>query len=571
MLSSVPSEIRGRSKLLSSLSVALLLLTTSYLATTWLPLGFGTSDDIALKSFASGRYTGQPEYQLIYSTPLFGLLLQGLFRFLPNFDWYTFVMFLSQVTAITAIMMSLLRKQPTSVRLLIIAVGVFIFPKFLFPMQFTGAAILLSMAGMTLLFRQFEDRPTHYLYSGFALLTLGMAIRWEAGSLVVGIFAVPLLLATWKSEHLTTRGLLSSFSAVTVAVSVNIFLNRFNQPATFLHTNTGTLQNVIDQQSEKIDLPQLSSTAHDLFRATGGLFWDRESAMGVMKSRVNGDDSVLNDLQQTLSIVISRPYVIFLGITLLLSVFLFLRGLTNSVKGALGVGLGFIGFLGASTYLYETYDRLPYRLLMPLWVGLIIIQMTALATQSTETLITRVQPQVRPFSEFFTSPRFILKKIQSVVGVISVICFLALGVRYLAFYGSRQDDIAASLDTKFETASCLTGSHRMIFAMYPDYASVPGGDLVPSNSDVVFDFPIFDNGWSLHTDLFQKRLDYFKIERDDSIVRMLVLNDAAVITRQATANLLAELHNEENPNNLVGVVSITGCEIEAYRLRPIQG
>jgi len=571
MLSTVPSEIRGRSKLLSSLSVALLLLTTSYLATTWLPLGFGTNDDIVLKSFASGRYTGQPEYQLIYSTPLFGLLLQGLFRFLPNFDWYTFVMFLSQVTAITAIMMSLLRKQPTSVRLLIIAVGVFIFPKFLFPMQFTGAAILLSMAGMTLLFRQFEDRPTHYLYSGFALLTLGMAIRWEAGSLVVGIFAVPLLLATWKSEHLTARGLLSSFSAVTVAVSVNIFLNRFNQPATFLHTNTGTLQNIIDQQSEKIDLPQLSSTAHDLFRATGGLFWDRESAMGVMKSRVNGDDSVLNDLQQTLSIVMSRPYVVFLSIALLFFCLLLLRGLTGALTGAFGVGLGIIGFFSASTYLYDKYDRLPYRLLMPLWVGLIIIQMTALGSRSTETLVTRTQLRVRPFSEFFTSLGFILKKLQGLILIIGVFCCLTLGARYLAFYGSRQDEIVALLDTHLDHARCFGGSHSMVFAMYPDWGSIPGGDLVPDNSDVIFDFPIFDNGWSLHTDLFQKRLDYFKIERDDSIVRMLVLNDAAVITRQATANLLAELHNEENPNNLVGVVSITGCEIEAYRLRPIQG
>lgn len=571
MVSSVHSEIRGRSKPLSSLSVALLLLATSYLATTWLPLGFGTMDDILLKSLASGRYTGQPEFQLTYSTPIFGFLVQSLYGILPNFDWYTFILFLSQVTAIAAITTSLLRKQPKSIQLLISAVSFFIFSKFLFPMQFTGAAILVSMAGMILLLQKFKNRPTHRLYSGFALLALGIAIRLEAGLLVVGIFSVPLLLATWKSEHLTARGVLSSVSAIISAISVNVSLNEINTPTNFIHTNPGTLQNIIEQRSEKTDIPQLSSAAHDLFRVTEGLFGDRELAVGAMNPRVNGDYSVLNELQETLSVVMSRPYIVFVCIALLLSFLLFSRGLTKGLRGALGIGFGVIGMLSASTYLNQTYERLPYRLLMPLWVGLIIIQMTALTTQTAETLVTLVQLPAGLFLRSLKSLEHTMKKFQTLVVAVGVFCLLALGVRYLTFYGSRQADTAAILDTKFETAKCFTSSYKMIFAMYPDFGSVPGGDLVSSNADVIFDFPIFDNNWLLHTDSFRKRLDYFKIERDDSIVRMLVLNDAAVITRRSTANLLAELHNEENPNNLVGVVDIKACEIEAYGLRPIQG
>lgn len=571
MVTSIQSGIRGRSKPLSSLNVALLLLATSYLATTWLPLGFGTMDDIVLKSLASGRYTGQPEYQLIYSSPIFGFLLQSLYGMLPNFDWYTFVMFLTQIVAIAAITTSLVKGQPKAVQLPISAVSFFIFPKFLFPMQFTGAAILVSMAGMILLLQQFKDRPTHRLYSGFALLALGIAIRWEAGLLAIGIFAVPLLLATWKSEHLTARGVLSSVSAIIAAISVNVSLNEINTPTTFIHTNLGTLQNIIEQRSEKTDLPQLSSTAHDLFRLSGGLFWDRELAVGAMNPRVNGDYSVLNELQETVSVVMSRPYLVFVCIALLLSFLLFSRGLMKSLRGALGIGFGVIGMLSASTYLNQTYERLPYRLLMPLWVGLIIIQMTALTTQTAETLVTLVQLPAGLFSRLLKSLERTMKKLKTLVVAVGVFCLFALGVRYLAFYESRQADKAASLDTIFETAKCFSSSYKMIFAIYPDYGSVPGGDLVSSNADVIFDFPIFDNNWLLHTDSFRKRLDYFKIERDDSIVRMLVLNDAAVIARRSTANLLAELHNEENPNNLVGVVDIKSCEIEAYGLRPIQG
>lgn len=572
MVKLAQSEIQGRSKPLTSISVPLLLLAISYLATTWLPLGFGTNDDIVLKSLASGRYLGQPEYRLMYSTPIFGFLMRVLFRSFPNYDWYTFVMFLTQVTAMTAIMTSLLKKQHKSLQLIIIAVGFVLFPKFLFPMQFTGAAVLASMAGLTLILQQSERRPIQRRYVGFILLSLGISIRLEAGLLVMGIFFIPLLLSTWEGGHLTTRKLLSAVYPIFGAVLINLSVNQFNYPIAPLHSLSGTLIKIHSQQSEATDLPQLSSTAHDLFAATVGLFWDREIAFEeVTNSRFKGDYSILLSLQQTFSILLSRPYVIFLSIFLFFFFFFFSRGFKGNLIGALSVGLGLIGFFGASTYLYGAYGKLPYRLLMPLWAALIMVQMTTLITKTSESLTTRAQLRFRLFPTSFGLFGFTLKKLQATIRVLSIFFFLTLGVRYLTFYGARQTEVQSSLDTKFEITKCFASSHRMIFAMYPDYAILPGGDLVSSNSDGLYDFPIFDNGWFLHTDLFRKRLEYFKLERNDSIVRMLVLNNAVVITQRSTAKLLADLHNEENPNNLVDITAISRCDVEAYSLNPAQG
>jgi hypothetical protein len=550
------------------LVVSTTLVGVALIATTSLPLGFGTNDDIALKSLASGRYTGQPEFQLIYPTPVFGLLLKSLFEFAPNFDWYTFVLFLTQTVAIATVTTSVMRKQPISVRVLVGAVSFLIFPRFLFPMQFTGAAILATMAGMIVVLQQLSNRKNFYFWGGLALLALGISLRWEAGLLTVGIFSGPLLLATWKKEYFTRTGLSSSILAIGSAILLNLSLNAINLPVRSLHADMVRIQSIIDGKSENEDLPQLSGTAHDLLRETGGFYWDRELGTELLSPESTNNYSVRDGLQRATSLVISRPYAIFVCISILLILFAFSRGFMWGLRNILAVSLGFIGVIAASSYLSEAYGRLPYRLLMPIWIGLIITQISALTVEFPDIAATRIQTRRRRMTEYRVRLGILLKKLHVATVIVGVVCSLLLGCRYIFFYGSRQSDLRAALDTKLENARCLASSQKMVFVMVTDYATVPSGDLVPSTSDKVLDFPIFDNGWLLHSNLFHKRLDYFKITRSDSIVRMLVLNGATVVSKKPTADLLAKLHNEENPQNPVEIEPILGCEIEAYTLRP---
>jgi hypothetical protein len=205
---------------------------------------------------------------------------------------------------------------------------------------------------------------------------------------------------------------------------------------------------------------------------------------------------------------------------------------------------------------------------MPMWVGLIITQISALTLKFPDIAVTRIQTRRRRMAEYGVRLGILLKKLHVATVIVGVVCSLLLGCRYISFYGGRQADQRAVLDAKLENAQCLASSQKMVFAIATDYSIVPSGDLVPSRSEEVLELPIFYSDWLLHSNMFHKRLDYFGITRSDSIVRMLVLNGATVVSKKPTADLLAKLHNEENPQNPVEIEPILGCEIEAYTLRP---
>jgi hypothetical protein len=80
--------LRQREPLLR-VAFALLLSAAAIAAVaTWLRLGFGVNDDVAMMRIASGGVTGSPSASLVYVHRLWGAVLAGAFGLAPDVSWY---------------------------------------------------------------------------------------------------------------------------------------------------------------------------------------------------------------------------------------------------------------------------------------------------------------------------------------------------------------------------------------------------------------------------------------------------------------------------------------------------
>lgn len=70
------------------------LLTGLYFLVVYrnLPFIYDINDDVAMRNVAAGVITGVPDAHLLHIKYLLGLVISGLYRTLPGWDWYGLVM-----------------------------------------------------------------------------------------------------------------------------------------------------------------------------------------------------------------------------------------------------------------------------------------------------------------------------------------------------------------------------------------------------------------------------------------------------------------------------------------------
>ena len=70
-------------------SSILVLLTTFFVVyLTYSPIFFATNDDGIISNLANGSYSGQVSNELIYSSKIYGSILEFLYQNLPAFQWH---------------------------------------------------------------------------------------------------------------------------------------------------------------------------------------------------------------------------------------------------------------------------------------------------------------------------------------------------------------------------------------------------------------------------------------------------------------------------------------------------
>ncbi len=76
-------------------SVILLVITFFVVYISYSPIFFATNDDGIISNLANGTYSGQVSNELIYSSKIYGSILEFMYQNLPTFQWHGIYIFLS--------------------------------------------------------------------------------------------------------------------------------------------------------------------------------------------------------------------------------------------------------------------------------------------------------------------------------------------------------------------------------------------------------------------------------------------------------------------------------------------
>lgn len=558
----------SRRALISRLFLLIVGVCISISATLRFPLAFGTNDDVSLKALANGTYSGEPEYKLTFMSPIYGRLLEFGYTLIPNFDWYVFFLIFFQLISLIAILRLLGPQQNIALAILVTTFGIFAFTKLFLPLQFTGASTIVTLAGIFVLFDFSKPSAIYRTALGLLLLSLGVAIRWEAGILVYCLFTPPIVVSAWMIKTDTARSLMTRTGISTTPLLVMLFANRWNTvAASALHHSPIQRIHEIERRGQMI--PGISKSSIELLLETRGMYFDRLTELSALV--IKPDESLIERLTvalgKTLPIIVSRPYFAFIiALAALISVVVF-SGKFHFRLTFIVLGLQISIFVLLLSYLNTTYERLPYRLLMPLWTALVLTCAFLLRQFETSRSSSTLQKPIDISQNIiqFRTARWAWR-LNAVTCLLLSMVFIGSTGRYVSNYFNRHDSMSQQLSERVAVASCLSVYSSMIFVMYPDDSLVPGGDLVPAKSDSIFSYPVLDNGGLQHSAVYRKRINFLKIQRDDSVVRMMVANHAIIITSPEIASLLASLHNELSPDEIVYPRSHSACGVSAWQL-----
>ena len=143
-------------------SSILVLLTTFFVVyLTYSPIFFATNDDGIISNLANGSYTGQVSNELIYSSKIYGSILEFLYQNLPAFQWHGIYIFLSVLLSSTFLMKVVIYNFRNSIA---INIGIFLviwnlYLVFVISPSFTMASLVSGYAALiifyiNLLFRE---------------------------------------------------------------------------------------------------------------------------------------------------------------------------------------------------------------------------------------------------------------------------------------------------------------------------------------------------------------------------------------------------------------------------------
>lgn len=543
-----------------------------------IPQSFQTSDDLGMRSLVDASYSGEYEWNTIFN-PIFGLLLRFGYLLIPSFDWYVFALVALQLTAIKFLVTDLIRNRELPFKILVVTFCIFAFSKFLFPMQFTAAAILLSTAGCIRI--SVMDRGVKGIswMPPVTLLLLGIAIRPEAALLAAASVVVPLGIANYESQRESGPLRYWRLAGISLAGTLLFIAHAWmidslpTSPTVITFQSRDESESTIPVDSNADESESLgTATAIELLEITGGFFIDSTSD-GRLQNRTfkEAAESLSWEarVQRSAGEFFSRTYLVFALFYLVLVALTVIRGL-RQMKRLLPQLLSFSILVGVvMPFIVATYSRLPYRLVMPLWVAQIMVALLVTGWSSVQQLQVESSANDSRWRTVLraNSSKPLLSLLAATLVLMSSLSLGGLSVRYAVFYLKffhRQEAISIQ---KTELAACLTENHPVAFAVVPE-TWVPGGGLTPIDSQTILQYPILDSGWLLHSSYFRDRVARLGLTESDSVIELLIANQAAVLASPETISLMAALHNERNPSDPVIAQLILGCKADAWRLEP---
>ena len=344
------------------------------------PRNYQTNDDPAMQALASGDFTGMPDARWVYSGPLTAWPITSLYR-LADLPWYALAQYSMQALAGASIAAVLVRRRQeiglvaTAASL---AVLVAIQYRMLLLLSFTGTAFITGFAAVALMLDlAFEDIRERRLatVATIILFTCAASVRSDVLPAVAVVSLAAVLLALWHGKR--WAGLFAITPVATLVVNhflVRTFTDGRYQDYLSYNRLRGSLQDTPRVSGEALPPELLSEIGWSTTdRALFGLFvFDDWELFGTERLERVAALTSSSRTALTMDVVINRVVLAYPGVFMALGIILAVS-LARRRWAALGAQLFSIGLASAAMAWIAITARLPERVSLPMWLGVVVI------------------------------------------------------------------------------------------------------------------------------------------------------------------------------------------------------
>ena len=193
-------------------SVILLIITFFVVYISYSPIFFATNDDGIISNLANGTYSGQVSNELIYSSKIYGSILEFMYQNLPTFQWHGIYIFLSVLLSCILLMKIVIYNIRNSlafkIGLSLIIWNVYLV--FIISPTFTMASLISGFVAVIIFYKNLINRENQIVVPLFLLLN-SFVIRPD-GFLAIVYFLLPgiiyLIYYLFKRDKMIIRNIL---------------------------------------------------------------------------------------------------------------------------------------------------------------------------------------------------------------------------------------------------------------------------------------------------------------------------------------------------------------------------
>ncbi len=193
-------------------SVIPLVITFFVVYISYSPIFFATNDDGIISNLANGTYSGQVSNELIYSSKIYGSILEFMYQNLPTFQWHGIYIFLSVLLSCILLMKIVIYNIRNSlafkIGLSLIIWNVYLV--FIISPTFTMASLISGFVAVIIFYKNLINRENQIVVPLFLLLN-SFVIRPD-GFLAIVYFLLPgiiyLIYYLFKRDKMIIRNIL---------------------------------------------------------------------------------------------------------------------------------------------------------------------------------------------------------------------------------------------------------------------------------------------------------------------------------------------------------------------------
>jgi hypothetical protein len=195
---------------------------------------FGTNDNVGMSQIANGGFTGRPSEHLIFVNSLVGVFLKWLYSITQNVQWYSVLMIVSLISAVTVFLKSLRPKLGLlSYRDIVCLSFLIIYPSMserVFSINYSSTAYFCTSLGFSSLIISLTYQKKFLVLGPIAICVLGFLWREPAFLSVCPIWLILLAMQYRRKDIRRFSWNIAVFVGLLATCKISDFLVRDSTP-----------------------------------------------------------------------------------------------------------------------------------------------------------------------------------------------------------------------------------------------------------------------------------------------------------------------------------------------------